>query len=191
MGRSEREKEPIQGPLHYSHPTGTLIICPSSLNTVMFTFEERYRPLKAGAKFVCLYFSRSRDETYKRENLHIKCIGVDVQFMAKINDVQSCAKSSVVITTDLPMAIISYGNFLINWLAWKNIYIRYSRSSEGLGSTSWASIPPGGKPSVRPVPVQNMLWGWNFATCWRFDIHTYHRADLQNRQAKDQRRAPG
>ena len=66
--------------------------CPSSLNTVMFTFEERYRPLKAGAKFV--YLSRDFsliDPEMKDTNkdLHIKCIGVNVQLVAKMNNVQS------------------------------------------------------------------------------------------------------
>ena len=84
----------------------------------MFTFEERYRPLKAGAKFVYLssdsFFNRSRDEI--NEDLHIKCIGVNVQFMAEMNKFQSWkgVTSREVITTDLPMAIISYGNLLIN-----------------------------------------------------------------------------
>ena len=83
----------IQGSL-YSQPTGTLTTCPSSLNTVMFTFEERYRPLKAGAKFVCLSSDFSIDPEMKDTNvdLHIKCIVVNVQFMAKMNNVQSCAK---------------------------------------------------------------------------------------------------
>ena len=89
MGRSERKKRSEKKGSLYSQPTGTLTTCPSSFNTVMFTFEERYRPLKAGAKFVYLvssdfFFNRSRDEI--NENLHIKCIGVNVQFMAKMNN---------------------------------------------------------------------------------------------------------
>ena len=92
MGRSERKRR-IQESL-YSQPTGTLTICPSSLNTVMFTFEERYRPSKAGVKSVCLLSDFSIDSEMKdtNEDLHIKCIGVKVQFMAEMNNVQNFVK---------------------------------------------------------------------------------------------------
>ena len=60
----------------------------------MFTFEVRYRPLKAGAKFVYLSgdFSIVPEVKDTNEDLHIKCIGINVQFMAKINNVQNRVK---------------------------------------------------------------------------------------------------
>jgi hypothetical protein len=38
----------------YLPPTGMLTTCPLSFRRVMFTLDDRYRPLNAGAKFVCL-----------------------------------------------------------------------------------------------------------------------------------------
>ena len=85
------------------------------------------------------------------------------------------------------MVIISYGNFLINWLAWKNIhiYVYIPESKEGLGVHH----------EHRLHQEESRRWG-QFLSIWlvrrwiAVQHVTYHRADLQNRQVKDQRRVP-
>ena len=76
---------------------------------------------------------------------------------------------------------------MINWLAWKNIhiYVYIPESKEGLGVHH----------EHRLHQEESRRWG-QFLSIWlvrgwiAMQHVTYHRADLQNRQVKDQRRVP-
>lgn len=85
----------------------------------MLTFDDRYRPLNAGAKFVYLRGRRRkvlvRYMQYIELNLHIKGVSIYVEFMANAMLIQTFKQRDGESATYFPIVRMSYGSCLMNW----------------------------------------------------------------------------